>query len=260
MEARLNGRVALVTGGSQGIGLATGLRFAESGADVVLLARRREILEEAAALVRQNARGRVSIVACDVMDPQSVEAAYDEVMAEFGRIDIVVNNAGTASLGPFVSLTDSDWQKDLELKLFGAIRLTRLAWPQMVQRRWGRVINVLAGVAKVPRGGSAPTSVSRAAGMALTKVLAGEGAPDNILVNSIHVGFIESGQWRARYEREAPAMSYEEFIAEAGKAIPLGRLGTSQEVANVACFLASDLASYVTGTAINVDGNSTPVM
>jgi 3-oxoacyl-[acyl-carrier protein] reductase len=129
----------------------------------------------------------------------------------------------------------------------------------MVKRRWGRVINVLNIGAKAPKAGSAPTSVSRAAGMALTKVLAGEGAPHNILVNSLHVGLIDSDQWQRKHSAQG-AGSYEAYLAEMGAPIPLGRVGTSAEFANVACFLASDLAGYVTGTSINVDGNLSPVM
>src|SRR6202047_3826969 len=115
-------------------------------------------------------------------------------MNAFGKIDIVVNNAGTSRTAAFEEVTDEIWHQDFDEKLFAAIRLTRLAWPQMKERRWGRVINVLNIGAKAPRAASAPTSISRAAGMALTKVLAGEGAPFNILVNALLVGLIDSDQ------------------------------------------------------------------
>ena len=141
-----------------------------------------------------------------------------------------------------------------------AIRLARLVWPQMAERRWGRIINVLNIGAKAPKAGGAPTAVSRAAGMALTKVLAGEGASHNILVNALHVGLIESDQWVRRHAGQQNEQSYAEFLAGMGKGIPMGRVGTAEEFANVACFLASDAAGYVTGTSINVDGNLSPVM
>jgi 3-oxoacyl-[acyl-carrier protein] reductase len=259
MEARLDGRVAVITGGSKGIGRAIATRMAASGADVVLLARSAETLEEARQFVEKTAKGRVHVVSCDVKKAEDIAAAWANVMAIFGRVDIVVNNAGTSQTGPFASITDEVWQGDLDLKLFAAIRLTRLAWPQMVERRWGRVINVLNVGAKAPKAGSAPTSVSRAAGMALTKVLAGEGAPHNVLVNSLHVGLIESDQW-VRKHAQSGTGSYEAFLGKMGEGVPLGRVGTAEEFANVACFLASDLASYVTGTSINVDGNMAPVM
>ncbi|MGI4861392.1 MAG: SDR family oxidoreductase [Janthinobacterium lividum] len=259
MEVNLAGRVAVVTGGSRGIGLAIASRLVQSGADVALLARRREVLEEARDQLLTNAKGRVHIFPCDVAKADEIAATYQAVMQTYGRVDIVVNNAGTSQTGAFASVTDDVWQADLDLKLFAAIRLTRLAWPQMVARRWGRVINVLNIGAKAPKAGSAPTAVSRAAGMALTKVLAGEGAPHNVLVNSLHVGLIESDQWVRKFAASG-AESYDEFLADMGKGIPIGRVGTAEEFANVACFLASDLASYVTGTSINVDGNLSPVM
>jgi len=259
MEANMNGRVAVITGGSKGIGRAIAARMAESGADVAMLARDPETLEEARLIVSKTAKGRVHVSPCDVTKADEIAAAYTDVMKTFGRVDIVVNNAGIAQTGPFMSISDEIWQADLDLKLFAAIRLTRLAWPQMVERRWGRVINVLNVGAKAPKAASAPTSVSRAAGMALTKVLAGEGAPHNVLVNSLHVGLIDSDQW-VRKHSQADSGSYESFLSKMGENVPLGRVGTAEEFANVACFLASDLASYVTGTSINVDGNMSPVM
>ena len=259
MEARLDGRVALITGGSKGIGLAIAARMAASGADVAMLARRAEVLEEARTTVAATARGRVHVVPCDVSRAEEVIRAHEEVVRAFGRVDILVNNAGTSQTGAFTTVTDAVWQADLDLKLFAAIRLARLAWPGMVERRWGRIINVLNVGAKAPKGGSAPTSVSRGAGLALTKVLAGEGAPHGILVNSLHVGLIESDQWVRRHAAAGGDQPYADFLAGMAKAVPLGRLGTAEEFANVACFLASDLAGYVTGTAINVDGNMSPV-
>jgi NAD(P)-dependent dehydrogenase (short-subunit alcohol dehydrogenase family) len=164
-----------------------------------MLARNRASLEEARQVVGQTAKARVMVACCDVTKAHEITSAYEQVMATLGRVDIVVNNAGTSRTGEFTSITDEVWQEDLDLKVFAAIRLTRLAWPQMVDRRWGRVINVLNIGAKAPRAASAPTTVSRAAGMALTKVLAGEGATHNVLVNALHVGLIDSDQWVRRH-------------------------------------------------------------
>jgi NAD(P)-dependent dehydrogenase (short-subunit alcohol dehydrogenase family) len=175
-------------------------------------------------------------------------------------VDILVNNAGTSQTGRFEAITDEVWQADFDLKLFAAIRLARLVFPAMKERRWGRIINVLNIGAKAPRAGGAPTVVTRAAGMALTKVLAGEGAPHNVLVNALLVGIIVSDQWVRRHAAQGAVASFEDFTAKMGGNVPLGRMGTAQEFANVACFLASDAASYVTGTAINVDGGSSPVV
>jgi NAD(P)-dependent dehydrogenase (short-subunit alcohol dehydrogenase family) len=243
MDVRLDGRVALITGGSKGLGLAIARRMAGSGADVVMLARRLDVLQEAQRLVQAEAGGRVHVIACDVSKADEVARAFTAAVQAVGPIDILVNNAGTSQTGAFPTITDAVWQADLDLKLFAAIRLARLAWPQMVERRWGRIINVLNVGAK-----------------ALTKILAGEGAPHGILVNALHVGLIDSDQWVRRHAAQQVNETYEAFLAGMAKPVPLGRVGTAEEFANVACFLASDLAGYVTGTAINVDGNLSPVM
>ena len=257
MEITLKGRKALVTGGSLGIGLAIASQFAAAGADVAIMARRRGPLDEAAATIGARPGQQVVPVVCDVARADDIERGYAEVVAAFGKVDILVNNAGMSNAAAFEQVTDAQWQEDLDLKLFAAIRLVRLVWPQMKQQKWGRIINVLNTGAKAPRPASAPTSVTRAAGMALTKVLAGEGAAHGILVNAMLVGFIESDQWVRR--AKAAGMPLQEVLADMGKDIPLGRVGTAQEFANMACFLASDLASYITGTAINVDGGRSPV-
>jgi 3-oxoacyl-[acyl-carrier protein] reductase len=257
MEIHLTGRKALITGGSKGLGFAMAQTFAEAGADVAIVARRQGPLDEAAAAIRTHGREVVAIT-CDVRRADDIEAAFARATQAVGRVDVLVNNAGTSNAHPFESVTDAQWQEDIDLKLFAAIRFVRLAWPRMKERKWGRIINVLNTGAKAPRPASAPTSVTRAAGMALTKVLAGEGAPHGILVNAMLVGFIESDQWVQRAAKTGVPL--EDFLANMGKEIPLGRVGTAQEFANMACFLASDAASYITGTAINVDGNRCPVV
>lgn len=261
MDVRLDGRVALITGGSLGLGRAMGRVFAEAGAKVALFARRAEILEEAKREILAAApKAKVCVVPCDVTQAKALGEAYGTTVKELGPVDILVNNVGTSRTGAFESITDEVWREDFDLKLFSAIRLTRMAFPGMKERRWGRIINVLNVGAKAPSAGGAPTAVTRAAGMALTKVLAGEGAPHNILVNSLHVGFIESDQWVQRRAKEAPEKSMAQYYAEKGKPVPLGRFGKAEEFAHMACFLASDRASYITGTSINVDGGRSPVM
>src|SRR5262245_42585894 len=227
MEISLAGRSAIVTGGSKGIGLGVATRFAQSGADVAIVARGREALDHAAKTIDAAASGRVVAVAADVANAAGVKRAYDEVMRAFGKVDIVVNNAGTSRAGPFEDLTDEVMQQDLDQKFFAALRLTRLVWPQMKERRWGRVINVLAIGAKAPRGGSAPTTISRAAGMALTKVLAGEGGPHNILVNALLVGLIEADQHVRRAAQTG--VDLKDYMDARGREIPLGRMGRAEE-------------------------------
>lgn len=258
MNLSLSGRTAIVTGGSKGLGLATAKAFLCSGADVAILARDPNTLKLAAEELTQVGGGRVLSVSCDVSTSEGVQAGYDRVMATFDRVDILVNNAGVSMSGPFGSVTDAMWQQDLDLKLFAAIRMTRLVWPQMQERRWGRVINVLATAAKTPGPQTAPTSVSRAAGMALTKVLASEGAPHGILVNALLVGLIESDQWVRAAEKTN--RSLQEVLADLGQRTPMGRVGKAEEFAAAALFLASEAASFINGTAINVDGGQSPAV
>jgi len=268
MKLDMQGRNALITGGSLGIGRAIALRFLESGANVAIVARKAETLEEAKVTLEKAitdldgtaAIGKVVTVSADVATSEGCTRAYEEASKAFGQIDVLVNNAGTSKRGDFETITDEVWQADLDLKLFGAIRLARQVFPGMKERRWGRIINVLNTGAKAPPASGAPTAVSRAAGMALTKVLAGEGAPHNVLVNALMVGRIESDQWVRRHAIEDKGRSMGDFYDEMGGIIPMGRVGTAQEFANVACFLASDGGSYVTGTAINVDGGMCPVV
>jgi 3-oxoacyl-[acyl-carrier protein] reductase len=258
MEISLAGRAALVTGGSKGVGLAVARRLSASGADVAIMARGREGLDLAVADIGTTARGRLCAIQGDVASTADLRRLHDEAVAAFGKVDIVVNNAGTSRTAPFEQVSDEMWREDFEQKLFAAIRLTRLAWPQMKERRFGRIINVLNIGAKAPRPGSAPTSVTRAAGMALTKVLANEGAPFNVLVNALLIGLIEADQ----HVRTAARLGVklEDYMKERSREIPLGRPGRAEEFANLACFLASDAASYITGTAINVDGGLSRVV
>src|SRR3954454_16295691 len=257
MEISLSGRSAIVTGGSKGIGFAIGKRFAESGGEVAIVARTRAGLDEAVSQIKNGTNAHVVGIQGDVGKAEDVQRAYNEAVAAFGKVDIMVNNAGTSRAGPFEAMSDELLQSDLELKLFAAVRFCRLVLPQMKERRWGRVINVLNIGAKAPRAASAPTSVTRAAGMALTKVLAGEGAPHNVLVNALLVGIIEADQHVQAAKRTG--VPIDEYMAQRAKTIPLGRPGKAEEFANMACFLASDQGGYITGTATNVDGGTAPV-
>ncbi len=260
MQLNMDGRGALVTGASLGIGLAIGKRFAESGANVALMARRPEVLAEAKAAVEAVGRQGVKVItiSADVTKAEDCKRAVEQAQSEFGQVDVLVNNAGSSKRGPFVEHTDEVWQTDLEIKLFGAIRLCRQVLPGMRERRWGRIINVLNTGAKAAPAEGSPTAVTRAAGMALTKAIANEYAPHNVLVNALLVGRIESDQWVRR--SQASGRPLEDIYAEMGKTVPMGRVGTAEEFANMACFLASDAGSYITGTAINIDGGLSPMV
>jgi len=260
MDVRLDGRTAIITGASKGLGLAMAKEFAASGANVAILARGAESLADGVAFASEGAAGKVAGFQCDVSKAAEIQATFDAVIRTFGQVDILINNAGISRAMTSEQITDELWQEDLDLKLFAAIRLSRLVWPGMKARKWGRIINVLNTGAKAPRANGAPTAVSRAAGMALMKVLAGEGAPHGILVNGMLVGLIDSDQHARRHKEQGSNVSYEEFKAKLGAGVPIGRIGKAEEFAAMACFLCSDLAGFTTGTAINMDGGATPVV
>ena len=238
MDIRLNGRNALITGGSLGIGFAIADRFARSGGNVAIVARRADVLEQARDAILQNADAEVVAIAGDITDAEQCKRVYGQAKDALGPIDILVNNAGSSQKGPFEEITDDIWQADLDLKLFGAIRFSRLVLPDMKSRRWGRILNILNSGAKA---------------------MAGEFAPYNVLVNSLHVGRIKSDQWVRRNAARQNGQSLDDFYAEMAEIIPLGRVGEAEEFANIACFQASDAGAYITGTAINVNGGMIPV-
>ena len=257
MELGLKGKVAIVTGGTEGIGKATALTLAREGAKVAICARGKTLLDATAAEIIK-AGGEVLAVSADMSKAADIKRFFDEVVQKFGRIDILVNNAGTSKRGKFLELQDEEWAADLELKVFGAIRCTRLAIPHMKKQGGGRIINLNMVGAKQPGAAMFPTTVSRAAGLALTKGLSKEVAADNILVNAVAVGKIKSaGQEKGAARNK---ITVEEHYARNSKSIPMGRMGEAEEVANVIAFLASDAASYITGTCIHVDGGVSGVL
>jgi len=251
MELGLKGKVAVITGSTEGIGKATAIRLAKEGAKVAICARNQDKLDRTAAEITQ-AGGDVFAVAADISKAADIEKLMAAVIARFGHIDILVNNAGTSIRGKFLEVDDQTWSRDLELKLFGAIRCSRIALPHMKKQGGGRIINITTAGAKQPGAESMPTTVSRAAGLALTKALSKEFAGANILVNTVCIGKIKSGQHERRYTKEG--ISADDYYGRMAKDIPLKRVGEAEEVANVIAFFASDAASYVTGSSLNLDG------
>lgn len=254
MEVRMDGRNAIITGGSAGLGKAMAKEFINSGGNVAIVARRQETLDQAKAEIEAAGGGKVVAISADIRTAAECKRAYEEAKGALGQIDILVNNAGTSRRGPFLDVSDEDWQDDFDLKVFSAIRFSKLVIPGMRERRWGRIINVLNSGAKTPPAEGAPTAVTRAAGMAIMKVLANENAPFNVLVNSMHVGKIRSEQWENRHAKDKRGLSLDEWYAEEGKSQPMGRLGNPEEFAALACLLCSEQGSYISGAAINVDG------
>jgi 3-oxoacyl-[acyl-carrier protein] reductase len=257
MELGLRGKVAAVTGGTEGIGRATVLKLVQEGVKVAFCARRQALLDAFADELKKMG-GDVLAVAADAAREGDMERFIEETVKRYGRVDIVVNNAGGTGQSPFDKVDDAAWQHDINIKVFAQIRTTRTAVPHMKKQGGGRIINLNMVGAKQPFAGSFPTTVSRAAGLALTKALSKEYAGDNILVNAVAVGKIKSMQQERRAARQG--ISVAEHYEKTGKTVPLGRMGEAEEVANVITFLASDAASYVTGVCINVDGGQSGVL
>lgn len=256
MDLQLQGKVAIVTGASKGIGFCTALQLAKEGAHVVICARGEKHLEVAAASIKQLTGADVLVVPADIMKEQDCRDIIEKAAAKFGRIDILVNNAGTSSANSFEQVATELWQADLDLKLFGAVHCAKYAVPYMKKSGGGSIVNVTAVLAKTPPANSLPTTVSRAAGLALTKAMSKDLGQYNIRVNAVCIGLIRSDQIEKRWKAQAPDLSWQEYSEQVGQSIPLGRIGDTEEAANVITFLASDAASYVSGTAINIDGGS----
>jgi NAD(P)-dependent dehydrogenase (short-subunit alcohol dehydrogenase family) len=258
MDLELVGKVVLITGGTDGLGLALAERLVAEGAAVAVCGRDEARLASAEAALAA-AGGEVLAVRADVEHAADITRLVDAAVARWGRIDGIVHNAGRSAAGTLEANDDAKWEGDLQLKVMGAVRLTRTALPYLRQSR-GAALFTLAMAAKAPGPASEPSSVSRAAGMALAKALSKELGPDGIRVNAILIGLIESGQWvrmAARAGTELPAF-YERMAADAS--IPLGRVGRAEEFADLASFLLSARASYLTGTAINLDGGLSPAV
>jgi NAD(P)-dependent dehydrogenase (short-subunit alcohol dehydrogenase family) len=263
MDMDLKDKVAIVTGGSEGIGRAAAASMAEEGARVVICARRKDVLETAAEELRRETGGTVLPIQADASNPSDVERVVAGAVDAFGRLDIVVNNAGTSAAGPFEAVDEEGWQADMNLKFYGAIRFAKAAIPHMKRVGGGRIINVTNLGGKQPGANSMPTSVTRAAGIALTKAMSKDMAQYNILVNTVCIGLIRSGQHERRYSglrEQDPALTMNDFYDQRSQNVPLGRFGEAREAGDVICFLASGRASYLTGTSINIDGGTSGVV
>ena len=254
LDLNLKGKVAAVTGASEGVGKAVALKLAEEGCHVAICARRRDVLDVAANEIREATGARVQARPSDVTKSEEVEAFISAAVEEFGGLDILVNNAGRSAAFHFDEATEEIWQEDFALKLWAAVRSCRVAIPEMKKRGGGCIVNITHPGGKSPGSESVPTSVTRAAGIAFTKALSKDVAQDNIRVNTVCLTNIATAQWKRRWKREGSKLSFEAWCEAEGKEIPLGRLGEPREVADLVAFLVSERADFITGTAINIDG------
>ena len=261
---RFEGKVALITAAGAGIGKSMAEIVVREGGTVVAVENQQERLD---ALVDglDNQAGKVVSKCIDATHEIQARRTVQEVVGEFGRIDILVNAVGGSTIidNPAAEIDEmpfEDWQKILNFNLSATFIFTNAIVPHMKAQKWGRIINSLNTGAKATPAEGGPTAISRAAGMSLTKAMACEYAPDNILVNGLMVGRIESDQWVQRHKNAGDNKGFDEWLADFGKGLPMGRVGKAEEYAAIACLLASDHGGYITGTAINVDGGLCPVV
>lgn len=247
---RLDGRVAFVTGAGRGIGAATALRLAEDGARVALADLDTSGCEGVAAEIRKIG-SEALIFECNVADAALVQHAIDGTAAQFGRLDILVNNAGVIRDNMLFKMTDDDWETVMNVHLRGAFLCSRAAQKHMVQNKYGRVIS-LSSTSALGNRGQANYSAAKAGLQGFTRTLAIELGQFGITANAIAPGFIDTEMTRATARRQG--LDPDVVIANASKTIPVRRVGQPRDIANVACFLASEEASFVNGQIIYVAG------
>lgn len=253
IDLDLSGRTALVTGASLGIGEAAVRLLAEHGATVAFCARGQEQIDALAA-TSDNIHGHVA----DMADADSTEAFLDAAIAEIGEIDILVNNVGASPSRNFLYMSDDDWESLFQLNLMSAVRTSRRVLPHMREQGWGRIVMISTVGALYPNAALIDYAATKAAMISTAKALAIKYGRDGVLVNSVLPGLIHTSMWeRAAGElAEASGRSVDEVIAANSKGVPVGRYGTSEEVANAIVFLCSEAAAYINGVALSVDGGS----
>jgi 3-oxoacyl-[acyl-carrier protein] reductase len=269
MDLGLAGRSCLVTGASSGIGLETARQLCAEGANVLLIARGEERLAAATAEAAQagtESGGRAEALSLDVTAADAGERMLGAARERFGALDVLVNNAGSAKWRDLDEVPVEDWRAQYELSVMAPLRAMRAAIPPMVERGWGRVVNVCSTAGKRPSAAMAEYSVAKAAELSLSRLFADRYAKSGVLVNAVAPGPVESEMWMEpgglldQSRRLSGAPSREEALAEAGSKRPIGRLAQAEEIAAAIVFLCSQRASYVAGAAWSVDGGTVQVI
>lgn len=258
MDMGIRDKVTIITGASLGIGKSVAQIFAQEGAKLAICARSGEVLASLAEELREQHGCTVLPVAADLSTQAGVDECITRTLEHFGHIDILVNNAGAIRAGGLLSKPDADWQEDWQLKMFGYIRMMRGVFPELEKQGGGRIVNIIGNGGRMPSAGYLAGAGANAGLMAITKGVAEQGAPLNILVNAVNPGPVHTPRWDGMVaavakQRNADAKVVEDAMVAS---IPLRRPGEPEEVSSVALFLASRHASYITGEIIQVDGGA----
>jgi len=258
MELGIAGQVALVTGGSMGIGKATAMVLAREGVHVALCARGKDRVQQAADEIARATGVKTMAAPADCTRTDDVKRMVGEVAARFGRIDILVNSAGAAKAGPFTTLSDADWLESLDLKLLGTMRVTREVFPLMQRQKGGRILVIIGTFAQQPSAWATPAGAANSGLVNFVKAVAEEGAKDRILVNGVSPGLVNTDRFQYIVKKRAADSGVSEQAARESlmSSLPLGRIIEPEEVGAAAAFLCSRHAGYITGTVLCMDGGT----
>jgi 3-oxoacyl-[acyl-carrier protein] reductase len=256
MDLQLEGKTALVTGGSEGIGRGITLALAKEGVDVAICARRKDVLEKAAAEIAKQTNRKIVAIPADLRKDADAKAFIEQAHNALGRVDIMINNAGSAAGGVIEHLTEDDWEKGLQLKFMGYVRCLRYVLPIMVKQGGGRVVNLIGNDGVKPSYWEICPGAANAAGQNLTMSLAGQYGKNGISFCAVNPGPVRTERWVGLVKAMSRDMklSYEDADQLAPSSIPMGRIAEVEEVANLVVMLASPLMHMVNGTMIEIDG------